>query len=171
MQPARFAVADKSLEGGLVLQYSAACAEARGPERRARRLQRELVDQRLVLIDGAIDAVELLGGHDVRRDALLDLREPLVIGELERLEGAHELVERERHVLAERGRAGAVRAGAGAAAVNGQLVGVARGIAAPAHGFLFDLLSLVQFAHINPLLGGHRPHASSWPGLSRPSTS
>ena len=100
MQPARLAVAHIGLERGLVLQQRARRANGQAAELRARALQGELIDRRLVLVEGAVDALELLGGDHVLRDALLDLGEPLVVGRLERLEGAHEFVEGERHVLA-----------------------------------------------------------------------
>ena len=60
---------------------------------RACRLERELVDDTLRLVERAVDAVDLVGRDDIGRHALLELGEPLVIAVLEGLEGAHEAVE------------------------------------------------------------------------------
>ena len=58
-----------------------------------RGLQREVVDDALGLVERAVDAVELVGGDDVGRQAALELAEALVVGVLEGLEGAHEVAE------------------------------------------------------------------------------
>ena len=89
------AVADIGLEGCLVLERRGR-AEGRGPELRPRRFQRELIDDGLVLVDRIVDAVELLDGEHVGRQALLDLADALIVRRLERLEGAHEVVEGDR---------------------------------------------------------------------------
>ena len=86
------AVAHVGLEGGLVLEGGAGAQRGAG-EVRPGRLQGELVDDALVLVERAVDAVDLVGGDDVGGHAALDLAEALVVGVLEGLEGAHEVVE------------------------------------------------------------------------------
>jgi hypothetical protein len=54
----------------------------------------------LQLIEGAVEAVDLLGGDDVGRHAPLELAEALVVGVLEGFEGAHEVVEGAGDVIA-----------------------------------------------------------------------
>ena len=106
---------------------------------------------RFVLVDRAVDAVDLVGGDDVGRHALLELGEALVVAVLEGLEGAHEAVEGGGDVVAGRGGAGA-------------------GIAAmPLAAFVLDHLSLCKFAHVVPLLRGGRP-AQLAVKLSKPAT-
>ena len=56
----------------------------------------------LQLVEGAVDAVDLLGGDDVGRHAPLELAEALVVGVLEGFEGAHEVVEGAGEVVAAR---------------------------------------------------------------------
>ena len=63
-----------------------------------------------MLVDGAVDAVELLGGEHVDGQPLLELLDALLVLGLERFEGAHEVVEGDGHVVA-----GGARAGAGIA--------------------------------------------------------
>jgi len=74
------------LEGG-------AGAQRRAGEVRPGRLEGELVDDAFVLIEDAVDAVDLVGCDDVGGEAALELAEALVVGVLEVLEGAHEAVE------------------------------------------------------------------------------
>jgi hypothetical protein len=87
------ALADVGVERRLVLQVRA-CGRARGAgEMRAGGFQ-------LQLVEGAVDAVGLLGGDDVGRHAPLELAEALVVDVLEGFEGAHEVVERAGDVVA-----------------------------------------------------------------------
>jgi hypothetical protein len=86
------AVAHVGLEGGLVLEGGAG-AQRRAGEVRPGRLEGELVDDAFVLIEDAVDAVDLVGCDDVGGEAALELAEALVVGVLEVLEGAHEAVE------------------------------------------------------------------------------
>jgi len=91
-QTACFARAHVSLEGGLVLQRrGAALRGALRTEDRPRRLQRDLVEPAPLRVDGRVDACEPLLQHDVG----VALVEPLVIGLLEGLEGAHHLAMRD----------------------------------------------------------------------------
>jgi hypothetical protein len=66
-------------------------------------LEDELVDAALGVVDGLVDAGDLLVEEDVARDAPLDGVEALVIGLAERLEGAHEVLEGGRDLRAARG--------------------------------------------------------------------
>ena len=91
-QGAGLALAHVAVEGRLVLEGGAG-ADRGAAQMRARRLQGQLVDDALVLVQRAVDAVDLVGGDDVGRHALLELGEPLVVAVLEGLEGAHEAVE------------------------------------------------------------------------------
>ena len=86
------ALAHVGVEGGLVLQAGAGARGGAG-EVRARGLQREVVDDALGLVERAVDAVELVDGDDVGRTARARAGEALVVGVLEGLEGAHEVVE------------------------------------------------------------------------------
>ena len=56
-------------------------------------LQGKVVDDTLGLVERAVEAVDLVGGDDVGGHAPLELAETLVVGVLEGLEGAHEIVE------------------------------------------------------------------------------
>ncbi len=100
MEPVRLAVADIGLEGAPVLERCATAIDACLPKLRPRRFQHELVDHRFVLVDGAVDAVELLGREHVHREPLLELLDALLVLGLERFEGAHEVVEGDCHVVA-----------------------------------------------------------------------
>jgi hypothetical protein len=78
-------------EGRLVLaRLEAALAAAEGG---ACLLQRKLVDDALVLVHRAVDALHLVARHHVGGQLLLDLAEPPVVRLLEGLEGLHEIVE------------------------------------------------------------------------------
>ena len=92
-QGAGLAAAHVGVEGRLVLEGRGGGAVAGAGQMRPGRLQRELVDDALVLVERAIDAVDLLGGDDIGGHASLDLGEALVIAVLEGLERAHEAVE------------------------------------------------------------------------------
>jgi hypothetical protein len=122
----------------LCAERGAAAVNAARAELGPRRFQRELVNDRLMLVDGAVDAVELLGREHVDRQAFLDLGDALLVLGFERFEGAHEVVESVGHVVAGGTRAGNHRA-------------VATGLG-------LNHFRLVKFAHFVPLLwGGHRP--------------
>ena len=54
----------------------------------------------LQLVEGAVDAIDLVGGDDVGRHAPLELAEAVVVGVLEGFEGAHEVVEGAGEVVA-----------------------------------------------------------------------
>jgi hypothetical protein len=77
-------------KGRLVLARLQATLAA---ERRARLLQRQLVDDALVLVHRAVDAIHLVARHHVGGQFLLDLAEPAVVRRLEGLERLHEVVE------------------------------------------------------------------------------
>ena len=95
-QAGAFAGAHVSLEGGLVLERgSAALRRALAAERGPRRLQRDLVEPAPLRVDGGVDARELFVQHDV---AVARVVEPLVVGLLEGLEGAHHLGMRDHGV-------------------------------------------------------------------------
>ncbi len=152
MQAVGLAVADVGLKRSLVLQRRGA-AEARGPEQRPRRFQRELIDHRLVLVDRRVDAVELLDREHVGREPLLDLAEALLVRRLEGFEGAHEVVEGERHVFARATR----RFGLDVLDTS------VRGM---------NVFGQVKFAHVILFLGGSFAGESSvCPALPRPSVS
>ena len=70
---------------------AAACAFA--AERGARGGERQFVEHALLLVERAVDALDLLVGDDVG-GARLERGEALVIGVLEAVEGAQEIVER-----------------------------------------------------------------------------
>jgi hypothetical protein len=65
-------------------------AGGRAAALRTRRLQRQIVERALLLIQGAIDAGELFRGDHIGGHAPFELVQPLVIGFLERLEGVQE---------------------------------------------------------------------------------
>ena len=88
----RLALAHIGLEGLLVFRLRRRRLAVVG-EARAFRLQRQLVQLRLGLVERAVDAVHLVAGHHVGGHALLDLREALVIGLAEGLEGLHHVAE------------------------------------------------------------------------------
>jgi hypothetical protein len=62
-------------------------------QRRPHRFQRQLVDDAPVVVERAVDAIELLLEQRVGGAAPLQRIEPLVVRLLERLEGAHEVLE------------------------------------------------------------------------------
>jgi hypothetical protein len=72
----------------LCAERGAAAVNAARAELGPRRFQRELVNDRLMLVDGAVDAVELLGREHVDRQAFLDLGDALLVLGFERFEGA-----------------------------------------------------------------------------------
>src|SRR5262249_12954023 len=78
-------------------RLAGARVEARGPERRTRGRDRQLIETRLHLAESVVDALDLFFGEHVGRLAL-DLGEALVVGFLEGLEALEELVHRLRHV-------------------------------------------------------------------------
>ena len=95
-QAARFAAAHVNLERGLMLERGrAARLPALAAERGPRVLQRDLVEPAPLRVDGGVDAGELFLQHDVT----VALVEPLVVGLLEGLEGAHHLGVRHHRVL------------------------------------------------------------------------
>jgi hypothetical protein len=65
----------------------------RASERRARTLDGQPVELALRLIERTVDAGELFFRDDIAGEARLDLPETLVVGVLERLERAGEIVE------------------------------------------------------------------------------
>ncbi len=96
-RPLALAGAHVSLERRLVLERGgAAQLRALAAERGPRRLQRDLVEPARLRVDRAIDARELFLQHDVAAAPLVV--EPLVVGLLERLEGAHQLAMRHHGV-------------------------------------------------------------------------
>ncbi len=82
-----------AIEGLLVLQARRGRAGRSRLERRALGLGGERVEHALLLVQRAVDAIDAVGGDDVGGHAGLDLVEAGVVGLLEGLEGAHELVE------------------------------------------------------------------------------
>ena len=92
VEPARIAFADVALEGGLFLA-SRGRDFALARDRRTGGGERQLVERALLLVEYAVDAIDLVFGDDVRRTSL-ELTETLVIGGFERLEGAQEFIER-----------------------------------------------------------------------------
>lgn len=97
-QTTRLARTDIGLEGRLVLQRGdIARGIALAADRRARRFQRDLVEPSRLRIDGPIDTREFFFQHGVA-GAVVGKREPLVIGVLERLKGAHHLAMRHHGV-------------------------------------------------------------------------
>ena len=91
-------------------------------ERRAARVERDAVEPALGLVERAVDAGELLLGDDVGREPRLDLGEARVVGVLEGLEGAGELVEGGGH-LGGLGLGSLEGSHVGSSAVNVQLRG------------------------------------------------
>ncbi len=71
----------------------AARAAACWIERRALGLVASVSSTRLLLVEGAVDAIDAFGGDDVGRHTRFDLVKAGVVGLLEGLEGAHEVVE------------------------------------------------------------------------------
>jgi hypothetical protein len=84
----RVALAHIGSEGELVL-VRRMCPRLIAADLRPALLQRQFIEPRLLAVKPIADAVELLGRHHVRRHALFDFGKALVIGFLERLEGAH----------------------------------------------------------------------------------
>jgi hypothetical protein len=119
-----------------------------------RRFQHELVDHGLVLVDRAVDTVELLEREHVHRKPLLERGDARIVLRLERFEGAHEIVEGVRHVVARCARGGAARGGA------------ARGGAA--RGLGLDRFSQLLFAHVIPLLVSDRQNLTMQLALPSP---
>ena len=91
-QVCSLALSDVAVEGGAVLEGCAG-ADCGTAEMGARGLEGELVDDALVVVERAADAIEAVGGDDVGRHAALELAETLVVAVLEGLEGAHEVAE------------------------------------------------------------------------------
>ena len=88
------AAAHIGLEGRLVLDRVCRQRLAVAAEQRPAGLQHQRIHQPLLLVERAVDAVDLLDGQHVGDALLLDLGEAGVVLRLERLEGPHEVFER-----------------------------------------------------------------------------
>ena len=66
---------------------------AAGAQRRARLFQHKLVQQLLLLVHGAVDALHLLDGQRIGRKLTLHIGKALVVHFTKSLEGLHEFVE------------------------------------------------------------------------------
>jgi hypothetical protein len=64
-------------------------------ERRTRGFERYLIDAALVVVEGAIEAIELVGRERISGAARLDVGEAAVVLLFVGLEGAEQVVERE----------------------------------------------------------------------------
>src|SRR5262249_54042357 len=94
---ARLALPHVGLEGGGALARRTRARDA-AAERGTRGLECQLIDAAAVLIERAVDAAELLLDQRIGAGAPPELAPALVVRLLERLEGAHEVLEGLAHV-------------------------------------------------------------------------
>ena len=92
LEAGRLAGADIGVERRLVLARGEVADRIAAAQHGPARFQHQLVDQRLLRVERGIDPRHLVVGDDIAA-APLQRAEPLVVGILERLEGAHEFLE------------------------------------------------------------------------------
>ncbi len=81
------------MERRLVLSFSRIARGISAAERRAGAFEAEAVETALGIVEGGVDAGELLVRHHVASEPGLDLGQAGIVGVLERLEGAGKIVE------------------------------------------------------------------------------